>query len=191
MYKIYIKSDREPIIVKDNNIGTAILGQWEDSLIPDTNKFKIGDWTGLKSEIKSVVRFNDEPKMDQNISNENSSNEYRKYRKAMLALPKSELAKNMQYFGFIYQVLFERNYRDDIELVRNVYKLQFDFFSENKDVILPDPAIFRDIFSSVKIEEVSAKKKPDEIESYIAMKDAGYSTFSQAYVWEQRYAKEK
>lgn len=188
MYKIYVKTDRDPIIEKDNSKGAAIKAKFEASIIAGDTQFKIDNWTGYKSDIRSVTYFHDEAHSEAQIANQHSKENYKKHRHEMLSLPKTELAKNMQYFGFVYQILSQKNYRDDIELVREVYKLQLKFFTENKNVILPDPAIFSDIFKSIKSNDIATDDKEGTTEKYIHMKSAGFNTFSQAYIWEQRYA---
>lgn len=189
MHKIQVKNQSEPILVANDSLGSDIKIKFESSTVPMDTQFKIENWSGYKSEIRSVTFMRDVPKTDANRANDHSADSYRRHRKEMLALPKSELARHMQYFGFVYQMLSQRNYRDDIELVREVYRLQLKFFTENANVILPDPAIFSDIFRAIKPETILEDSKEATGDRYVHMKGAGFGTYSQAYMWEMRYAK--
>lgn len=162
MYAIFLRSQREPILV-DDTIGYKLKDQWLNGKLP--KRVEVGDWAGDSEQIKGI-KANADGNIDEEIvtSQEGRSQktdayfkqidqEYKDYRKAKLKLSPADRAKNLTIAKLVWEAHTERPMPDDIK--EQIIARQQAFFEEFPRLSIANPICYRDIVQPLGTPDIS------------------------------------
>lgn len=168
-FKIRISGAKEPIITSWVN-GLAVSRSWSDNNIPESTIFSIDNSKIKKSEIKSVIDFDERDeegdRAESDHIREQMDSEYLKNHCRLRKLSPEEKAKKMEWFKTIYHC-FSGLQRAPEELKVDVYKIQLQFFKENPCRIHCDPSLFKELIPTQKYIEFLALNENKRVNGMI------------------------
>lgn len=152
MYAIFLRSQKEPILVDDIQ-GIRLKEQWMQNKLP--KRIEIGEWAGDSDQIKGI-KSNATPDLDTEIigmqqdqaSKTNAyfrsvDEEYVAYRKHKLSQPPAERAKNLTIASMVWNAHTDREMPEDVR--ERIVERQQAYFEEFPNHAHANPICYRDI----------------------------------------------
>lgn len=140
MSLIYIQGYREPVEV-DKAIAEKISQAFNNKDIPETSVISTSQWTGRKSQIRSVRITNDYVAPS---TGDTFIEDTRKYRNGVLSKPVEYRANSLNFFEMLYWG-FTGKLEIGEEIKKKAYEIQLQFFKQNPRRLYPDPYLFKEI----------------------------------------------
>ena len=147
--KLYIKGMQEPLEI---SFDAYMLAKkfFLDEKIPKDFKMNIGDWSGEKGQIKSILSGHE---IEKKTYTKNYNDEYEKGRKERLAMKPKQRAENSKgYFDYIFYG-FTREAVVPDEAWQEAKELMTEFYKKNPERLWADPMIFASMFPSTAISD--------------------------------------
>ena len=142
MAKLYIKGIQEPLEIPFDAYMLAKKFFLDEKISKDF-KMSIGEWSGEKGQIKSLMSGHELPKRD---FQKTYADEYETGRKQRLAMTPEKRAENSKgYFKYIFYGFTKLNAMP-LEAWNEAKELMTEFFEKNPERLWADPTIFIDMF---------------------------------------------
>lgn len=149
MFKVKLVGQRDVLVVSRIQ-GEGIERVLEDNNVPDDAVIPVGESRMRKSEIKSVIPYND-PEEDAGATRKANDEKYKrmaeesaKTHREFVNLPVQEKAKRMGWFKTCYFALSGMQKAPE-NLKIEIYNRQMEFYKNNPKRQFCDPKIYKDL----------------------------------------------
>jgi hypothetical protein len=152
MYAVFLRSQREPILV-DDIVGMKLKDQWMNNKLP--KRVEVGEWAGDSDQIKGI-KSNATPDLDDEILSQQRDNstktneyfkqvdqEYESYRNQKLKLAPAERAKIMTVVDLVWKAHTIKPMPDDLR--EFIIERQKAYFEEHPNHAFANPVCYRDL----------------------------------------------